>query len=108
MRKRRVDDGRRPVRPTPSRHDGHAMADRRYNPVMSRYQISRLAALGSAWALAGCRTSAKEARKLVFFPAPPAAPRVQFLTWASGAEELQVEKSAFAAFVLGDEPTTNL
>lgn len=44
----------------------------------------------------------------MFFPAPPAEPRVQFLTWASGAAELQVEKSAFATFILGEEPAANL
>ena len=56
-------------------------------------------------AVAGCQSAPKTERALVFFPAPPAAPRVQFLTWASGAEELESKRGGFEAFVLGEEPT---
>jgi len=56
-------------------------------------------------AVVGCRSAPQAERATVFFPAPPAEPRVQFLTWASGAKEVQVEQSTFAAFVLGEEPT---
>ena len=56
-------------------------------------------------AVAGCQSAPKAERALVFFPAPPAAPRVQFLTWASGAEELESKRGGFEAFVLGEEPT---
>jgi len=54
--------------------------------------------------VAGCQSARKAERALVFFPAPPAAPRVQFLTWASGADELESKRGAFATFVLGEEP----
>ncbi len=55
-------------------------------------------------AVAGCQSAPKAERALVFFPAPPAAPRVQFLTWASGADELESKQSGFETFVLGEEP----
>lgn len=35
---------------------------------------------------------------------PPAAPRVQFLTWASGANQVEPAKGSFEQFVLGDDP----
>lgn len=41
---------------------------------------------------------------MLFFPAPPVPPRVQFVAWASGAEQIEEERSALADFVLGDEP----
>ncbi|MEK6799205.1 MAG: hypothetical protein AABZ12_09595 [Planctomycetota bacterium] len=52
----------------------------------------------------GCRSSAKSEGGLLFFPAPPDPPRVQFLTWASGADELEGGRGSFATFVLGEEP----
>lgn len=56
-------------------------------------------------AAAGCQSAPKAERAAVFFPAPPAAPRVQFLTWASGAGELEGKRGSFESFVLGEEPT---
>lgn len=53
----------------------------------------------------GCHSAPKSGPTLVFFPAPPEQPRVQFLTWASGAAELETRQGAFASFVLGEEPT---
>ena len=55
-------------------------------------------------AITGCQSAPKEERSLVFFPAPPAAPRVQFLTWASGADELESKQGSFETFILGEEP----
>lgn len=62
--------------------------------------------IGALIALAaGCQAPPKSGPTLVFFPAPPEQPRVQFLTWASGAAELETKQGAFASFVLGEEPT---
>lgn len=51
----------------------------------------------------GCQTTPEAERSLLLFPSPPATPRIQFLTWASGAEEVEAQKSNFADFVLGEE-----
>jgi len=55
--------------------------------------------------LAGCQSDARPTRQLVFFPAPPVEPRIQFLFSAKGAEDLEAGRGSFADFVLGDEPT---
>jgi sugar lactone lactonase YvrE len=53
---------------------------------------------------AGCRSTPEPSDgPLLFFPLPPAQPRIQFLTWASGAGQVQEEKSAFERFTLGEE-----
>ena len=54
---------------------------------------------------AGCQSPPKTNPPLVLFPAPPAAPRVQFLAWASGADEVEPAKGTFESFILGEEPT---
>lgn len=51
----------------------------------------------------GCRTAPKEKEPFVFFPAPPAQPRIQFLTWASGADQVEPQSDAFETFILGEE-----
>lgn len=57
----------------------------------------------------GCQGPAKKGKEpLVFFPSPPAEPRVQFLTWASGADQLKAQRSGFQSFVLGEEPSQSL
>ena len=61
-------------------------------------------ALAAMLLLGGCASAPKTSRRLVFFPAPPAAPRVQFLMWANGADEVEARKSWFEDFVLGEEP----
>lgn len=59
--------------------------------------------------LSGCQGPAKKGKDpLVFFPSPPSEPRVQYLTWASGAEQLKAQRSGFQSFVLGGEPTQSL
>lgn len=55
--------------------------------------------------LPGCQTATSSDRSFVFFPAPPEKPRVQFVTWASGADQVEPGRSSFANFVLGEEPT---
>jgi len=55
-------------------------------------------------ALAACGTAPKKEEPRLFFPTPPEVPRVQFLTWASGAPQVEPGKSSFAKFVLGEEP----
>lgn len=61
--------------------------------------------LGVAGMLLCCRSATRPEGPLLFFPAPPAQPRVQFLTWASGAEQVEPPKTAFEDFILGEEPT---
>ncbi len=53
--------------------------------------------------LVGCRSARISETPLVFFPAPPAEPRIQFLTWASGAEEVEPQRDGFESFILGEE-----
>lgn len=55
-------------------------------------------------AAAGCATTPPSPQPLLFWPAPPARPRVQFLTWASGAAQIEPERGGFERFVLGDDP----
>lgn len=70
-----------------------------------RSMVKQLILAGTALALAGgCQTAPVKRDVLVLFPPPPEAPRVQFLTWASGAKELEPEKSGLEQFILGDEP----
>jgi len=53
--------------------------------------------------LAGCQTAPHKKEPFIFFPAPPAEPRVQFLTWASGADQVEPQSDAFETFILGEE-----
>jgi sugar lactone lactonase YvrE len=57
---------------------------------------------------AGCNTPGRTDAPVLLFPSPPAEPRVQFLTWASSARQVEAPKSDFAQFVLGDEPVNLL
>ncbi len=50
-----------------------------------------------------CRTSPEKGPSLVFFPNPPAPPRVQFLMSASGADDVEPKSDWFEQFILGDE-----
>ena len=52
----------------------------------------------------GCRSVPKEEAPLLLFPPPPERPRIQFLTWASGAEQVAPPKTSFEEFILGEEP----
>lgn len=62
------------------------------------------AVVGLVYAMGGCATTPDEKAPLLFFPAPPAKPRMQFLTWASGAEQVEPEQSTFEDFILGEDP----
>jgi len=62
--------------------------------------------LGALALIAGCTSPSKTDEPLLFFPAPPAEPRVQFLTWASGADQVEAAKGSFESFILGEEPVT--
>jgi sugar lactone lactonase YvrE len=55
--------------------------------------------------LSACTTPSRSEGPLLFFPSPPERPRVQFLTWASGADQVEPGRSAFDEFILGEEPT---
>lgn len=64
---------------------------------------------GSVITAAGCQGAKKPGKDaLTFFPPPPAQPRVQFLTWASGGQELEGQRTSFQSFVLGEEPPQKL
>ncbi len=52
----------------------------------------------------GCASPPRPADAKLFFPAPPDAPRVQFLTWFSGADQVAPARSKFEDFVLGEQP----
>jgi streptogramin lyase len=73
--------------------------------LMARIKLLTLAASFGAGALvAGCEAPPTAGKgPLLFFPAPPAEPRVQFLTWASGSAEVEETKSSFEEFILGEE-----
>lgn len=58
--------------------------------------------------VAGCNAPRRTQAPVLLFPSPPDKPRIQFLTWFSGAEEVEAPKSSFARFVLGDEPANTL
>ncbi len=52
----------------------------------------------------GCQAPGQRDAPLLFFPSPPAKPRVQFLTWVSGAEQIEGPISFISKLALGDEP----
>jgi sugar lactone lactonase YvrE len=59
--------------------------------------------VGVGLLLSGCAKPAKPPESLLFFPAPPERPRVQFLTWATSASEIEPARGSFAGFILGEE-----
>ncbi len=73
--------------------------------LVVRIQVVFTAAgLAAAAAVTGCRTAPGEGEPLLFFPTPPENPRVQFLTWASGADEVEPGRASFEKFIFGEEP----
>ena len=62
--------------------------------------ISGLLLLTLASACASTAPTDGEQQPL-FFPLPPAAPRVQYLTWASGSDQVVGQKGALRSFALG-------
>ena len=60
-------------------------------------------------ALAGCQSAAPEEKKAaVFYPQPPDAPRLQYLTSFSGEQDLVREVSKFQSFVVGKQVSNKL
>ncbi|MFQ5494339.1 MAG: hypothetical protein ACE5EX_03065 [Phycisphaerae bacterium] len=51
----------------------------------------------------GCQSTTPAPPPLVLFPPPPAAPRIQFLTWASGADQVEPGQTRFQDFILGEK-----
>jgi sugar lactone lactonase YvrE len=52
----------------------------------------------------GCKaTSSGDSDRLLLFPQPPDKPRIQFLTWASGARQVGSTAWTLDEFLLGDE-----
>ncbi|UCC30146.1 MAG: hypothetical protein JSU86_18350 [Phycisphaerales bacterium] len=68
-------------------------------------QIEAAFAMAVVGFAAGCEGPPKAEQPLVLFPSPPAKPRIQFLTWASGAAQVEPPRDALDAFLLGEEPT---
>ncbi len=56
----------------------------------------------------GCNTGRGPRGPLLLFPSPPAEPRVQFLTWASSAEEVEGPLSSVVKLAFGDQPVERL
>jgi len=57
--------------------------------------------------LAGCAAQPKPQIQEVFFPPPPALPRLQYLTSLSGLRDVE-EQSAFDRFVVGEKQDTKV
>jgi DNA-binding beta-propeller fold protein YncE len=53
--------------------------------------------------LSGCQAPTAKERTLLLFPPPPGTPRVQFLTWVNGANDVEEGAGALERFVLGEE-----
>ncbi len=66
-------------------------------------QVLRFTGVLLVGLLCGCEP-VRKSQELLLFPPPPAKPRIQFLTWASGAEEVEPARGTFAQFILGEEP----
>ncbi len=65
---------------------------------------STLAALALLLAcLCGCASTPRSERDAVFFPEPPAAPRVQYLTHFSSADQVIPDRGGLSKLVFGDE-----
>ena len=60
--------------------------------------------IGACLIVGGCASKTKFRQTLLLFPAPPEKPRIQFLTWASGADEVEPTQGSFQRFILGEEP----
>lgn len=55
-----------------------------------------------AGVIAGCAAPVKKEEAKVFYPDPPALPRVQFLTSYTGSNDIEPPKSGFDVFITGD------
>jgi len=58
--------------------------------------------------VASCASAApEEEQPQLFFPLPPEKPRVQYLTFASGSEQVVRKKSGLAVFALGEDTSVH-
>ena len=64
--------------------------------------VALLATLAAVW-VTGCQTAGPKAGPLLLFPPPPDEPKVMFLTWASGARQVDTSGPSLDQFLLGDE-----
>ncbi len=72
--------------------------------IVSRFGLSYVfGGLSVLWLMTGCQAPSDVTRAKLFFPSPPAAPRIQYLTFANGAREVGSYRSSFDEFVLGEE-----
>ena len=73
-------------------------------PMRTRLRTrgGRLVLAALAFAAGACATPAREKAQPVYFPPPPALPRLQFLTSFSGLKDIE-EQSAFNRFVVGEK-----
>lgn len=88
---------------TPSLKKNKAMRISEFIHELSRWNLAATALFSL---LAGCATgpTPKGPSNFVFYPSPPDAPRLQFLTSFSGEKDLGGGASKFAAFVTGASP----
>lgn len=75
------------------------MTRNRNRPLLA---AKRLAGAALTLWLTACATPAPEKAPLVFYPPPPALPRLQFLTSYSGVKDIE-RQSAFDKFVVGEQ-----
>ena len=80
--------------------------DRRKQFPLHRAGLALVA--GALTLLAGCATGpgGNAGQKAVFFPPPPAAPRVQYLTGFSGGMDPDAVSGKFATFITGQEASS--
>jgi DNA-binding beta-propeller fold protein YncE len=62
---------------------------------------------GVLFFVGGCAAPVRKPAAPVFFPPPPAPPRIQYLTSFSGVRDIE-EQSAFNRFVVGERPDVKL
>ncbi len=67
-----------------------------------RTSLSTLALTLVALTLAACATPARQRGPAVYFPPPPALPRIQYLTAFNGLKDIE-EQSGFNRFVVGEK-----
>ncbi len=73
------------------------------NQQRASFAMTAILALCMFGGMPGCQTASKEKSTLLLFPPPPGTPRVQFLTWANGAAEVEENAGALERFVLGEK-----
>jgi sugar lactone lactonase YvrE len=72
-----------------------------FGRTFSRYALGALIVCVAA--STGCDGPRAERGPILLFPAPPDAPRIQFLTWASSATEVGTAQWTLDEYLLGDE-----